>query len=995
MKKGTKKQNKKQSHLQSIDEIKIINIFDMMEDPDMKQFQVIVKLEDLQQENSEIVLLSFLNFYLKLVGLDQCNQNMKGINLSQINLEEIINKLEQLQTENQQTLIDEEQCLKVENNKQLIQFFDALFSTQTELPFECDNFFQHTFNWLTTLSQTKFRSARLATIEIISIIVNSLSSFLEIVKNKQQQKEIKQFINNIFQYLVNNRTQDVQSTIKKKSIQILFSAFLNNSIPIDPYHNQLGSLFLSESHECREASMIELEKIYKNLVDKKKSLGPILEFLRGQQESIVSLIFDPNESVQLRLINFLKALSQSTTIDQDFFGQRTCQAFIRILFSKNLRIRYDSTSILYLFEKPINSVEKLADFYMKYAPFEIQTYEESFNFIISFIHSHPFVCSPEQYAIFFENQQSEVFQILGLYFFASFLQYQFISSKFWWLEEADDPPQYNDAFTNYFINNTKITLDLIDENLQLPYLHIYSHLNYKIIQSKFIKGIFNSAQKIFQKSQNIQIINQLCKMIYNCSQELSDSEIVKDNVKEIIKYSQKIFKEKLNLITLQKIECLIKVNLVSPKAVLNPFNTIFEIKDDKSILIIANLLASSLQNYLKVLLNQMKNQDIEIERNYKEIRELFYNYCFQILENKHKQRFHLQILQLVICNLIYTNNFKLQRLGLHQDIQSQTYTLLYMYLHDYLFAELIRQSKNDDEYNNENKKRKTHLIIENFPQLSDQQMELLNSSIKLINQCPQILLIKEFGIQYLAQILELIKNHNYLKDLKNSIIQALQQSLQRVVENDQITKQDEFWKFLMHYSQLKQEQQQDDLFNEFVKLCINTYLISVTKANLFEKRIKFINNCAEMIQYGFQDINNLHIFGLLNFIFHKPQKILKVLQIDKLTYQKFYAFYESKSQEFHQSNKSEEFKKEAIKQEFSFRNKLKQQSGLTKKEVNQIVTKVQKSAQKGSIDQTSNKQSIEKGIKNKENEQRSQQQQPQQSDEDEDMEIPFSKSMIK
>lgn len=29
-------------------------------------------------------------------------------------------------------------------------------------------------------------------------------------------------------------------------------------------------------------------------------------------------------------------------------------------------------------------------------------------------------------------------------------------------------------------------------------------------------------------------------------------------------------------------------------------------------------------------------------------------------------------------------------------------------------------------------------------------MELLNNSIKLINQCPSILLNKEFGIQYLA-----------------------------------------------------------------------------------------------------------------------------------------------------------------------------------------------------------------------------------------------------
>ncbi|CAD8072826.1 unnamed protein product [Paramecium primaurelia] len=991
MKKGTKKQNKKQSQLQSIDEYKIINIYDMMEDPDMKQYQVIIKLEDQLQESSEIVLQSFLNFYLKLVGLDQCNQYLKGMNLDKINLEEIISKLEQLQTENQQTLIDEEQCIKVENNKKLIHFFDTLFSTQTELPFECDHFFQYTFNWLTTLSQTKFRTARLATMEIISIIMNSILNCLEINENKEKQKEILQFINNIFEYLVTNRTQDIQSAIKKKSIQILFSAFLNNSIPNDPYHNQLGYLFLSENHECREASMIELEKIYKYLIERKKSLQSIQEFLKEEQEAILSLIFDPNESVQLRLINFLKALSQSTKICSDFFGPKSCQAFIRILFSKNLRIRYDSTSILHLFEKPIKSVEKLVEFYLKYAPFELQSYEESFNFIISFIHSHPFITSPEQYAVFFDCNQSEIFQSLGLYFYASFLQYEFVYTKFWWLEETDGPPQYNDAFTNYFINYTKVSLDLIDENLQLPYLHIYANLNFKIIQSKFIKAIFGSAQKIFQKSQNIQVINQLCKMIYNCSQVLKDSEIVKDNVKEIIKYSQKIFKEKLTIITIQKIECLIKNNLVYPKIILNPFNLIFEIKDDKSIIIIANLLASSLQNYLKSLLNQMKNQDIETENDYKEIRDSFYNYCFSILENRNKDRFHLQILQLIITNLIYTNNFKLQRLGLHQDIQSQTYSLLYMYLHEFLFNELIRQSKREEDNINEIRKRNTHSIIDSLPQLNIQQMELLNNSIKLINQCPSILLNKEFGIQYLAQILELMKNHNYFRDLKISITQALQQSLQKVIENDQISKKDEFWKFMKNYSQLKQQQQQDDLFNEFVKLCINTYLTSVTKLNIFEKRMKFINNCAEMIQAGFQDIDNLHLFGLLNFIFHKPTKLLKVLQIDKLTYQKFYAFYESKSQEFHQSNKPEDFKKEAIKQEYSLRNKLKYSSGLTKKDVNKIVNQVQKSGQKESLDKTNNKLSIEKGIQNNDK----QRKQQQDSDDDEEMEIPFSKSMIK
>ncbi|CAD8173999.1 unnamed protein product [Paramecium octaurelia] len=992
MRKGTKKQTKKQSQLQSIDEYKLINIFDMMEDPDMKQFQVILKLEDQLQESSQIVLLSFLNFYLKLVGLDQCNQYLKGLNLEKIKLEEIINKLEQLQTENQQTLIDEEQCLKVENNKKLINFFDTLFSTQTELPFECDHFFQYAFNWLATLSQTKFRTARLAAIEIISIIMNSILNCLEINENKDKQKEILQFINNIFEYLVTNRTQDVQSAIKKKSIQILFSAFLNNSIPTDPYHNQLGYLFLSENHECREASMIELEKIYKHLLERKKSLESVLEFLKGEQEAILSLIFDPNESVQLRLINFLKALSQSTKIGSNFFGPKTCQAFIRILFSKNLRIRYDSTFILHLFEKPIKSVEKLVEFYLKYAPFELQSYEESFNFIISFIHSHPFVTSPEQYAAFFDSNQGEIFQSLGLYFYASLLQYEFIYTKFWWLEESDGPPQYNDAFTNYLISNTKVSLDLIDENLLLPFLHIYANLNFKIIQSKFIKSIFGSIQKIFQKSQNIQVVNQLCKIVYNCSQVLQDSEMVKDNVKEIIKYSQKIFKEKLTLITIQKIECLIKNNLANAKMILNPFHQIFEIKDDKSIVIVANLLASSLQNYLKTLLNQMKNQDIETESDYKEIRESFYNYCFTILENRNKERFHLQIFQLVITNLIYTNNFKLQRLGLHQEIQTQTYSLLYIYLHEFLFTELIRQSNREEDNDNVNeiKRRTTHSIIENLPQLSVQQMELLNNSIKLINQCPSILLNKEFGIQYLAQILELMKNHNYIRDLKISITQALSQSLQKVIENDQVSRRDEFWKFMKIYSQHKQQSQSDDLFNEFVKLCINTYLSSVNKLNVFEKRMKFINNCAEMIQAGFQDIDNLHLFGLLNFIFHKPSKLLKVLQIDKITYQKFYAFYESKSQEFHQSNKPEDFKKEATKQEYSLRNKLKQSSGLTKKDVNKMVNQAQKSGQKESGDKTSNKLSIEKGIKNNEKEKKQQD-----SDNDEEMEIPFSKSMIK
>ena len=41
-----------------------------------------------------------------------------------------------------------------------------------------------------------------------------------------------------------------------------------------------------------------------------------------------------------------------------------------------------------------------------------------------------------------------------------------------------------------------------------------------------------------------------------------------------------------------------------------------------------------------------------------------------------------------------------------------------MYLHEYLFAELIRQSSYEEEHNNENKRRKTHSIIDNLPLLT-------------------------------------------------------------------------------------------------------------------------------------------------------------------------------------------------------------------------------------------------------------------------------------
>ncbi|CAD8149102.1 unnamed protein product [Paramecium pentaurelia] len=981
MKKGAKKQNNRESELQQIEEIKLVEIYESMNDPDIEQSSVIIKLEDLLLESPQGVLLSFVSFYLKLVGMDHCNQYLKGLSLAKVNLEEIINKLESLQLENQSNLIDEQQCQLIENNKVLRQFFDTLFSTQTQLPFQCEGFFKYTYNWLTIISQTKFRTARQAALEVIDLIINSTSNFLQFIKNEQELKEVTKFINNIFEYLVTNRTQDVQTLIKKKAIQILFHSFQNSDIPTDPYYSYLGCLFLSENHECRESALNELEKILKSLIESKKSLQPIIDFLQEEQEAIMSLIFDPNESVQLKLINFLKLFSKNTNVVSNFFKTKTCQAFIRILFAKNLRIRYESSFLLHLFEKPIKSVFKLTEFYLTYAPFEIQSYEECQNFIFSFVHSHPFVCLPEQYSQFFEGEQQEQFQLMGFYFYASILSYQHTQTKFWWLEDKDEEIKFTDQFTSYFLTKAKISIDLVDENLLFPYLHIYQNLNSKLIPLKDMKAIAISVQKIFQKSQNIGIINQVCKMMFIYQQQQQDSEVVKDCIKELVKYGIKVYKEKLNFLNIQKIECLIKQNLVFPKQILNPISSIFENKDEKSIIINANLLASSLQNQIRNLLSSNKPQENDHEINYKEIRDLFFNYCFQILENKNKDQQHITILQLVINNLIYTNNFKLQRLNLQYYISSQTYQLLYIHFHNFVLSELSRQVKLEKEKQNDFKRRKSRTLIDNLPQISNIQMELFNNSIKLINQCPSILINKEFGIQFLSYLFELIKSSCYFSDLKPTILTSISQSLQKVIENDQYFKKEDFWKFIVDYSSIQYQSQSEENFNEFVKLCINSYIASVNKLNVNEKRMKFINHCAEMIQIGFQDVSNIFLFGLLTHIFHKPTKLLKTLQIDKLTYQKFYAFYESKSSEYHQSNKQEEEKKEILKSEQQLRNRLKQQTGLTTKEINKIVNRVSKSPQKLNV--------VSKCIVD--NSQVSNSKEKFKQDSDEELEIPFSK----
>ncbi|CAK90933.1 unnamed protein product (macronuclear) [Paramecium tetraurelia] len=825
MKKGAKKQNKRESELQQIEEIKLVEIYgnnklivECMNDPDIEQSGVIIKLEDLLLESPQGVLLSFVSFYLKLVGMDHCNQYLKGLSLVNVNLEEIINKLESLQLENQSNLIDEQQCQQIENNKVLKQFFDTLFSTQTQLPFQCEGFFRYTYNWLTTISQTKFRTARLAALEVIDLVINSISHFLEFIKDEQELKEATKFINNIFEYLVTNRTQDVQTLIKRKAIQILFHSFLNPDIPTDPYYSYLGCLFLSENHECRESALNELEKIQKSLIESKKSIQPIIDFLQEEQEAVISLIFDPNESVQLKLINFLKMFSKNTNVVSNFFKTKTCQAFIRILFAKNLRVRYESSFLLHLFEKPIKSVIKLTEFYLTYAPFEIQSYEECQNFIFSFVHSHPFVCLPEQYSQFFEGDQQEQFQIMGFYFYASILSYQNTQTKFWWLEVKDEETQFTDQFTSYFLSKVKSSIDLIDENLLFPYLHIYQNLNSKSIPLKDMKAIVIGVQKIFQKSQNIGIINQVCKMMFIYQQQQSDSEVVKDCLKELVKYGIKIYKEKLNFLNLQKIECLIKQNLVFPKQILNPISSIFENKDEKSIIINANLLASSLQNQIRNLLSSSKPQENDHEANYKEIRDLFFNYCFQILENKNKDQHHITILQLVINNLIYTNNFKLQRLNLQYYISSQTYSLLYIHFHNFVLSELSRQVKLEKEKQNDFKRRKSRPLIDNLPQISTLQMELFNNSIKLMNQCPQILTNKEFGIQFLSYLFDLMKSSCYFSDLKPTILTSISQSLQKVIENDQGSKKEDFWKFVVDYSSIHYQSQSEENFNEFIKI---------------------------------------------------------------------------------------------------------------------------------------------------------------------------------
>ncbi|CAD8052576.1 unnamed protein product [Paramecium sonneborni] len=984
MKKSVKNQNNKRDfELQQIEEIKLIDIYECMNDLDIEQSSVIIKLEDLLLESSQGVLLSFVSLYLKLVGMNYCNQYLKGLSLVNLNLEEIINKLESLQLENQSNLIDEQQCQQIENNKVLKSFFDTLFSTQTQLPFQCEGFFKYTYNWLTIISQTKFRTARLAALELIDLIIFSISNFLQFIKNEQDLKESTKFINNIFEYLVTNRAQDVQTIIKRKTVQILFHSFLNPDIPTDPYYSYLGCLFLNENHECREAALNEYEKVLKSLIESKKSIQSIIDFLQDEQEAVISLIFDPNESIQLKLINFLKLFSKSANVVSNFFKTKTCQAFIRILFAKNLRVRYESTFVLHLFEKPIKTLFKLTEFYLTYAPFEIQTFEESQNFIFSFIHSHPFVCSPEQYSQFFEADQQEQFQIMGYYFYAAILSYSLKQNKFWWLESKDEDINFIDQFTNFFYTKIKASIDLIDENLLYPYLHIYQNLNSKIIPLKEMKAILISVQKIFQKSQNIQIINQVCKLTFIYQQQLQDSEGVKDCIKELVKYGLRLYKEKLNFLNIQKIECLIKQNLVLPKQILNPISSIFEIRDEKSIIINANILASSLQNQIRNLLNSNKPQENDHEANYKEIRDLFYNYCFQILENKNKEQYHIAILQLVINNLIYTNNFKLHRLNLQYNISSQTYQLIFIHFSNYVLKELSRQAKTEKQKQNDFKRKKSNTLIDNLPQISSAQMDLFNNSIKLMNQCPQILIHKEFGIQYLSYLFELMKSSCYFNDLKPTILTAIQQSLQKILENDHYFKKEDFWKFIVDYTQIQQQCQSEEIFNEFVKLCINSFIGSVTKLNVNEKRMMFINQCAEMIQLGFQDISNIYLFGLLSHIFHKPTKLLKTLQIDKLTYQKFYAFYESKSSEYHQSSKQTEEKKEIQKSEQQLRIRLKQQTGLTTKEINKIVNRVSKSPQKLNV--------VQKCVVD--NSQVSSKKKVQQISDDE-LEIPFSKQKV-
>lgn len=52
-------------------------------------------------------------------------------------------------------------------------------------------------------------------------------------------------------------------------------------------------------------------------------------------------------------------------------------------------------------------------------------------------------------------------------------------------------------------------------------------------------------------------------------------------------------------------------------------------------------------------------------------------------------------------------------------------------------------------------------------------MELFNNSIKLINQCPSILINKEFGIQFLSYLFELMRSSCYFNDLKPTILTSI------------------------------------------------------------------------------------------------------------------------------------------------------------------------------------------------------------------------------
>jgi hypothetical protein len=54
---------------------------------------------------------------------------------------------------------------------------------------------------------------------------------------------------------------------------------LCNHIPREAFHNSVGTILTSDNHESRELALIELELITKSLVESKKSLDRIAEFL--------------------------------------------------------------------------------------------------------------------------------------------------------------------------------------------------------------------------------------------------------------------------------------------------------------------------------------------------------------------------------------------------------------------------------------------------------------------------------------------------------------------------------------------------------------------------------------------------------------------------------------------------------------------------------------------------------------------------------------------